>query len=238
MLEDLTGKRYGHLVVIALAERNPTYHGARNWKVLCDCGRESFAVTDILNGNHKVTCGLCHFHIEHLTSISRTHGKCHTKLYSVWTGMIYRCRNTKLKCYKNYGGRGISVCDEWTTSFESFESWAILSGYKEGLSIERIDNNSNYCPENCKWATFKEQSLNKRSNRLLTYNNETKTVVEWARSLKFKPMTLYVRLHYGWSVEDALSIPLGVRRPRRRGESWQSKSMQRTLPTLENSKTR
>lgn len=214
MFEDLTGKRFGNLVVITIAEKNPTYPRDRNWKVLCDCGRETFVITGMLNSNRTHTCGLCHFHTESLASKRRTHGRSHSKLYSVWKNMRSRCRNSKRNSYKNYGARGIDVCNDWYTSFESFASWAILSGYKEGLLIERINNNSNYCPVNCAWATVREQSLNRRTNRLIFYNNETKPLIEWAKIFKLNPNTVGARLNRGWTVERALSTPATVKRRR------------------------
>lgn len=219
MWEDLTGKRFGHLVVIASAEKNPVYPSSRNWKVLCDCGRETSARTSVLNNGHKVNCGLCHFHTERIASSQRTHGKSHTRLYRIFRGMLSRCKNKNLKEYKDYGGRGISVCDEWENSFECFESWANLSGYKENLTIERIDNNSNYYPGNCTWITLYEQASNKRSNRLITYNNETKTMREWARTLNFRRGLIKDRLRRGWSTLKALSTP--PRKCHQKGESDQ-----------------
>lgn len=207
VIEDLTGKRFGHLLVIAEAERNPKYPKNRNWKLLCDCGREAFALTSVLNLKHKTTCGTCPIHFEGRLPTNKKHGKCHTKLYRIWMIMKYRCKNPK-----DYGGRGINVCDEWANSFESFASWASISGYKEGLKIERIDSNSNYCPENCTWVTNRtyirtELYMSSRC-KLITYNNEKRTIAEWERVLGFKKTTVFRRLYRGWSAEKALSTPL------------------------------
>jgi hypothetical protein len=123
--------------------------------------------------------------------------------------MLERCGNEKLDVYKNYGGRGISVCDEWASSFGVFHSWSTASGYKEGLSIERIDNDSGYCPGNCKWATRKEQASNRRNNKYVDYNGERRTIEEWERVLGFSRNVVRSRIKNGWPIEKAMSVPSG-----------------------------
>lgn len=103
-----------------------------------------------------------------------------TKLYHVWIGMKNRCYNDNCSAYKNYGGRGIKVCEEWIKNPFRFYEWAIKNGYNNGLSIDRINNDGNYCPENCRWATRKEQANNIRKNHIIVYNDKTKTMSEWA----------------------------------------------------------
>lgn len=132
-------------------------------------------------------------------------GKRYTRLYKIWCGMKYRCYNANYDGYNNYGGRGIIVCQEWINDFGNFYEWAIKNGYKDTLTIERIDVNGNYCPENCKWATMKEQENNKRNNTVLEYNGEKRTVSEWADKLQVSKETLYSRLKSGWSVERVLT---------------------------------
>lgn len=121
----------------------------------------------------------------------------YNKLRNTWRHIKNRCYNKNDPAYKNYGGRGIAVCDEWLNSFESFESWALNNGCAEGLTIERIDNDGNYCPENCKWATMLEQSNNRRSNILVTYLGKTQTLTQWARELGKIPSVLKDSYHRG-----------------------------------------
>ncbi|MBO7171268.1 MAG: hypothetical protein J6W28_08845, partial [Clostridia bacterium] len=109
-----------------------------------------------------------------------THGQTHTRLHHIWHGIKQRCLNPKSYIYKNYGGRGITVCDEWRDSFEVFYGWAMANGYADDLTIDRIDVNGNYEPLNCRWATSKEQGNNRRTNHLLTYKGQTRTTQEWA----------------------------------------------------------
>lgn len=118
--------------------------------------------------------------------------------------MRERCFNENNPEYGRYGGRGIDVCTEWAV-YEAFRDWALANGYAENLSIDRIDNDGNYCPENCRWATAKQQANNTRKTHLITFNGETHSVSEWARILNIKQSTLRMRINnYGWSVEDAL----------------------------------
>ncbi len=127
-----------------------------------------------------------------------------------------RCYNPNFKSFANYGGRGITVCDEWANSYRKFHEWSLENGYRDDLTIDRIDVNGNYEPSNCRWLTIKEQSYNKRTNRKLTYQNKTQTVTEWAVELNIKSNTLLYRLRRGWTVERALSTRTGG------GEKWLS----------------
>ena len=125
-------------------------------------------------------------------------------LYNKWGSMKTRCYYPKSKDYKNYGGRGIKICDEWL-NYDNFRNWSISTGYQEGLTIDRIDNDRNYEPSNCKWITMKEQQRNKRNNRIITYNGKSLTLVEWGEIYNINPDRIGARLKNGWSVEDALS---------------------------------
>ena len=125
-------------------------------------------------------------------------------LYNKWGSMKTRCYYPQSKDYKNYGGRGIKICDEWL-NYDNFRNWSISTGYQEGLTIDRIDNDRNYEPSNCKWITMKEQQRNKRNNRIITYNGKSLTLVEWGEIYNINPDRIGARLKNGWSVEDALS---------------------------------
>ena len=141
------------------------------------------------------------------------HGGKGTKLYEVWCSMKARCYNPTSKSYSRYGGRGITICDEWRNSFIVFKKWAMSHGYKEGLSIDRIDNNEGYSPDNCRWATTTQQANNKRTTLFIEHNGERKTLHEWAKVLGIKPHTLYHRIYkLGWTIERALSEKVSLDR--------------------------
>lgn len=137
------------------------------------------------------------------------HGMCGTKIYDIFGGMVQRCYNSKNKEYHNYGGRGIIISDIWRHDFKKFYNWSKDNGYTEnsGLYIERIDNNGIYSPENCKWATSKEQSLNRRTNVKIEFDNEIKTLKEWSQDVRciISYSALCTRIRKGWSAEKALT---------------------------------
>lgn len=130
------------------------------------------------------------------------------RLYRIWANMRTRCNNPNFARYADYGGRGIKVCEEWGT-FEPFREWAVSNGYKENLTLDRIDNDGGYCSENCRWVTQREQCNNKRNNHTLTYNGETLTISEWAQRLNMNYFSLHDRItKLGWSAEKALTTPI------------------------------
>ena len=137
---------------------------------------------------------------------AKTHGMTNTRLYNIWSTMRQRCNNPNSAKYKNYGGRGVAICNEWS-SFEEFMNWALLNGYSDNLTLDRINVNGNYEPMNCQWITNEKQQLNKRNNKLLTLNGKTFTLSEWSRITGMDHSTILKRLSIGWSVEEALSIP-------------------------------
>lgn len=121
--------------------------------------------------------------------------------------MIQRCTNPKNTSYERYGAKGVAVCDEWLDDFMNFYNWAMANGYRDDLTIDRIDNEKGYSPDNCRWATEKEQAYNKKSNRNLTYKGKTMTMAEWAKVIGISSSSLFGRMKRGWSVEKALSTP-------------------------------
>ena len=204
-LVDRTGLRYGRLLVI---ERGPTKEGRRNayWWCLCDCGVTTLVSGDSLKAGNTQSCGC--LQRERACGPHPVHNLSYALIYNIKTGIIGRCHNTNDKRYKDYGGRGIVVCDEWRYSPTAFFEWADKSGYKKGLTIDRIDNDKGYCPENCRWVSNTENQNNKRNTRWVTLNGKTVSVTKWSRILELKSETIRSRLRRGWSDEDALTRPL------------------------------
>lgn len=147
-----------------------------------------------------------------------THGKTHSRLYKIWKTMKQRVSNPNTINYSLYGGKGVSVCDEWSRSFEAFFTWAILNGYEADLSIDRVDSNGNYCPENCRWVNMKIQQNNRSNNHIITFNGESLTLSMWAERIGLNPKTLSRRIvDKGWSIERALTTPLQTNKSHKRG---------------------
>jgi hypothetical protein len=145
---------------------------------------------------------------EKIGNLGYKHGGRHTRLYNIWTKMLQRCKNVNDVRYKDYGGRGIVVCEEWK-DFAVFRDWALLNGYLETLTIERKNVNGNYEPNNCTWIPKGKQSENKRTTHYLTYNGKTKSVKQWADIFNIKHTTLLKRINYSkWTVEKALTTPV------------------------------
>lgn len=144
---------------------------------------------------------------KHATRI--THGDTGTRLYNIWNTMIRRCELPSAGSYKWYGGKGVSVCHEWRTSYVNFKAWAKENGYKSNLTIDRIDSNNDYCPGNCRWISMKEQQNNRCNNHIITFNGESHTLSQWAEIIGMSPKTLSRRIvDKGWSIERALTTPL------------------------------
>lgn len=180
-------------------------HGVYFVSCKCDCNNivEKVVLRSLLSGNTK-SCGCLNKELRQQRNFK--HGfktrDSHMRLYNTWSDMRRRCNNPNRKRAKSYYYKGIQVCDEWN-NFENFYEWAINNGYDDSLTLERIDNNLNYCPENCKWIPKSEQSKNRTSNHYITYNNETKTLTDWAETLGINRTTLSSRLRRGWSIEEA-----------------------------------
>lgn len=174
------------------------------WVCSCSCGNRVLVDTKSLTTRATRSCG-CYSREVH-SRIFTKHGASKSKLYFVWSDMKSRCSDTNAMPYQDYGGRGIKVCEEWVASFESFQRWALANGYKQGLTLDRINVNDGYTPENCRWVTMKTQCNNKRNNRFISYKGETHTISEWSEVTGISKAVLRYRLNAGWSVEDALSV--------------------------------
>lgn len=199
---DLMGKRFGRLTVITLDHKKD---GFNYWKCQCECGNFKVVRGDSLEKGSTKSCG-CLIG-ETAKKIFAKHGMCGTRVYRIWNGITQRCHNKNDTTYQNYGGKGIAVCDEWRKDFRSFYAWAMANGYRDDLTIDRIDNSKGYSPDNCRWATTKEQARNKTDNHLITHDGKTMCINDWRLEKGFSRNLIEERLKRGWSVERAISTP-------------------------------
>ena len=202
-MQDLIGKKFGRLTVVARADND--MNGNIRWVCKCDCGniKEKPVYTSSLTSGRTRSCG-CLVRNSDAYNTPR-HGLSDTRLYTEYISMRRRCYAKNRPQYKNYGQRGISVCKEWDGDFVSFYNWAISNGYSDELTLDRIDVNGNYCPENCRWATPKEQANNKRTNHIIEIDGVAKTISEWADICGISPITIRTRLNRGWFGKELLS---------------------------------
>lgn len=201
---DLTDQKFGRLIVIKRAKNKK---GRTAWLCQCECGKKAVVLSHSLISGNTQSCGCLNREISAIINKQQktTHGKTHTKLYDVWRGIKARCFNKNNHAYKDYGGRGITVCDEWKNDFVAFETWANANGYSKELSIDRINVNGNYCPENCRWATMKEQNLNTRRCHYIVFRGEKKALIEWAKEFGISRETIAFRLNAGWPLEKVFT---------------------------------
>lgn len=193
---DFIGARFGLLTVVGVGKPR----GIRKLSVavwLCDCGNSGESLLTTIR-NRSSSCG-CLRHENR-----KTHNQTRTRLYNIWAGMIQRCSNNTHPRYKDYGARGIHVCDEWLSA-DVFFKWAKENGYSQFLTIDRTDNSKGYCPENCRWVSKTVQSRNSRRNVIVEYSGQSKTLIEWCEILGVNYMCVYKRLRRGWNFDDAIS---------------------------------
>ena len=203
---DMTGRKYGRYTVLEKIRKHNKWY----WVCKCECGNIKEVNGSFLRNGMIQSCGCLH---RDMMKTKTKHGMINTKLYYTWMNMIERCRNPRNKAYKNYGGRGIVVCEEWKSDFMVFYKWAISNGYDEKLTLDRIDVNGNYEPSNCRWITNKEQQNNRRNNHYVTFNGETHTITEWGEITGLGAKNIHNRIvNYHWNIEKALTIPIGKRR--------------------------
>lgn len=185
---------YGHIVKGSMAYLN----------CQCSCGTIRLVRQYCLENGKTKSCGCRTREIN--KKLNTKHGLYYNKLYNTWTGMMDRCYNKESKAYKNYGARGIDVCERWHDIHNFVKDNELL--YQENLSIDRIDNNSGYSPDNCRWATQHEQSMNRRNSIYLTFQGTTKPMIEWAEEIGIKYRCLYLRKRRGWSDEQIITTPI------------------------------
>ena len=206
MIRDLKGLKFNRLTVINYDHKDAS--GKSYWKCQCDCGNVVIVRSDCLTTGNTKACG-CMLKEMAGTKAKRyltKHNLSKTRLYKIWKGMIYRCRHN----VKNYGERGVAVCDEWLHNFQSFYNWSTINGYDDSLSIDRIDVNGNYEPSNCRWATILEQERNKTNTCYVVYNGKKTTLKELAEESGINYHKLWARINkLDWSVEKAVNYKHG-----------------------------
>lgn len=202
--KDLTGQIYGRLTVIRRAPNDR--HGNVMWYCECECGETTTTRTNALTSGKATSCGC--IHRKRAADTHTKHGLHGTRLYNIWANMKGRCNTESSSFYGIYGGRGIKVCPEWENSFEAFRDWALANGYQDHLTIERKDTNGDYCPENCCWATEKEQARNRSTTVFITVDGTTKSRSEWAEVLKIKPAALRSAIRRGHDPETYIRTKL------------------------------
>jgi hypothetical protein len=206
-----TGDVFGNFTVLKELEQKGNL---RMFLFRCVCGKEVVRPLGQVKGLFLKSCGC----LRPVPIHSLTHGMTGTRIYRIWQGIKNRCYNKNRKAYKNYGGRGISVCNEWM-HFEPFMKWSLLSGYTDDLSIERIDFNGNYEPDNCKWITFSQQASNKRNVNIIEIGGIRKCMAEWCRIYNVPISRVIARKKYGWDLVKALTVPAN---PRKRKQNYEA----------------
>lgn len=206
-IKDLTGEKFGRLTVLYRTKDHYYPNGRHDVQYLCkcDCGNEVVVLGIHLRSGHTLSCGC--LRSDKTRNKMTKHGKTDTRIHCIWKNMKARCLNQNRKDYKLYGGRGITICDSWN-SFENFYNWAISNGYKENLTLDRIDVNKGYSPDNCRWATQKEQCNNTRKNINVFMDGEQHTLKEWAEIKGLKYGSVSSRVNRGWDPVKALKTPM------------------------------
>lgn len=211
---DLTGQKFGRLTVLHISENYYVHKESgnrlRRWICKCECGNIIETTTSLLLSGESKSCGC--LRKEMLKKSLTKHGDYKTRLYDIYRNMKNRCLSNTCTNYNNYGGRGISVCAEWIDSYINFKNWALQNGYSENLTLDRIDVNGDYCPENCRWVDDIAQMNNTRHNKYLTYDGKTQSLSNWAREYGMNRKTLTARLNRGMNIEEALNTPVIERR--------------------------
>jgi hypothetical protein len=207
---DLTDLKFGRLKALFPVQVRDKWL----WACQCDCGSPftMLKLTARLRNGGTKSCGCAQkeaakLSIKKAIAKNTIHGLSGTRLYIIYNGMKDRCYDKTNQSYPRYGGRGITVCEEWLSDVRSFVSWALCNGHKDTLTIDRKEIDGNYCPENCRFATTVVQANNTSSNHIITWKGETHTATEWARILGAAPEAIHNRLSRGWSIEKIMTKP-------------------------------
>lgn len=221
-IKDLSGKRFGYLTAIQYTGKKTKSGHNAIWLCKCDCGNYVEVNSGQLQSSGIHSCG-CYVR-ERMSKLNYKHGGKKERLYMVWESIKRRCYDKSFPEYDNYGGRGISVCNDFM-DYAKFREWALANGYDKNAkqqmcTIDRIDVNGNYTPENCRWVSAKVQQNNRRNNRIITYKGETHTLAEWNRIKNFPTDTIGKRLSSGWTLDRAIEAPLDYsRHPKMRNKN-------------------
>lgn len=238
--QDLTGKKFGYWTVIKLGYIKQLYwNGKKNgkeyyWLCRCECGTEKEVLASSLLKGASKSCGCYSFSDEvkaKRAEMNKTHGHSGTRLYKLWTNIKTRCYNSKRKGFYLYGGRGIKMCEEWKQDFMVFREWALTHGYDKNAergecTIDRIDVNGDYSPNNCRFINMQEQTNNRRKTTFITYKGETKPMADWCRQYGLRVNTAHKRIKMGWDLDKVFNEPIhqecvrnGKRKKKEQGES-------------------
>ena len=208
--KDLSGQKFGKLTAIRYIPIKDRENKRRNWLCLCECGNYTQVSGDKLISGHTKSCGCAV--VEHISNVNRKYEYVSKRLYSVYKSMMNRCYNPKDREYKNYGGRGITVCDEWNSEYgyDAFSKWALnesnydVNADRGQCTLDRVDIDKGYSPYNCRWITNKEQQNNKRTNHLIEYKGETHNVTEWAHILGFTVAKMRYHIKMGRTIQQII----------------------------------
>lgn len=210
--ENLVGREFNGIKVVRYSHKEPHKNDKRYyhyWVCRCHCGKEFLCTSNVIRNERYMSCG-CQRN-ENISNSRKVHGMSNTRLFRIWSGMNNRCAS-----YGPYYRLGRRVCDEWSRTnekgFENFRDWSLANGYSEDLSIDRINNDGNYEPSNCRWATRFEQAENKSTNVRYKYNDEYKTLSEYSREYNVSRDVLKNRINSGWSVKDAIEVPVNAKK--------------------------
>lgn len=199
---DLTGMKFGKLTALKVVGRSKA--GKLMWLCKCECGKTSVVASCSLVQGQTKSCGCGRY------GNNKKYGSVPSRkqrLYNIWIGIKDRCLNPNNENYFRYGGRGIGICQEWLKDYMTFHDWAIENGYEQGLTIDRINVDGDYNPDNCRWANWYTQANNRRNSHYLTFKGKTLTISEWARELNVRESLIRQRILRGWDVEKALTKP-------------------------------
>lgn len=206
---DHTGETFGRLTALYRCGKNKSNHAL--WVCRCSCGKEVIVSTDSLAHNTK-SCGCLNDEVRKSGNNGRKHGGAGTRLHRIWKAMKNRCYNENSRDFKDYGAKGVCMCDEWKCDFPAFRDWALANGYTDNLSIDRINAAKNYSPDNCRWATTTTQANNKRTTIKAEINGESRTITEWAIVAGLPRSTVHTRYYKGVRGAELIAPPKKTKR--------------------------